>query len=342
MFQMKHRILEYLVEKQGFTVFAIEANWPESLAINDYVLHGKGDAKTALAGIYFWTWDTEEVLEMIEWMRRYNADPRHRRKVEFQGFDMQTTKVALERTFEYLASVDATFADQMRPSLAAFSESTADAAAGEALAEVERRFDADRKAWVKAKGQPAWTLARQHARILRQAQAMRSGGGTNARDEAMAANTRWLLEQYPKGTRMVMWAHNFHVQKAPPGAVPMGVHLEKMYGADYVPVGMLFGEGSFQAVGAPPRGGGLQEFTVGPAPPHDLASLFAGLPLAALDVRSLPAVAATWLGEERIARQTGALFNGEASMLEGPMKLAADYEIVLWFARTTRARPVQR
>ena len=34
-FQLKHRMLEFLVEEMGFTVFAIEANWPESLAVNE-------------------------------------------------------------------------------------------------------------------------------------------------------------------------------------------------------------------------------------------------------------------------------------------------------------------
>jgi erythromycin esterase len=82
-FQMKHRMLEYLVEKKGFTVFAIEANWPESLAVNDYVLSGKGDPAVALAGMYFWTWNTEEVLDMIRWMRKYNDDPAHDKKVKF-------------------------------------------------------------------------------------------------------------------------------------------------------------------------------------------------------------------------------------------------------------------
>jgi hypothetical protein len=68
-FQIKHRFLEYLVARQGFTVFAIEANQPECRAINDYVVNGKGNARDALDGIYFWTWNTEEVLAMIEWMR---------------------------------------------------------------------------------------------------------------------------------------------------------------------------------------------------------------------------------------------------------------------------------
>jgi erythromycin esterase len=105
-FQLKHRMLEFLVERMGFTVFGIEANWPESLAVNDYVLNGNGDAAEALAGLYFWTWNTEETLDMIRWMRRYNQDPSHVKKVKFFGFDMQTTRVAVSNVETYLQKVD--------------------------------------------------------------------------------------------------------------------------------------------------------------------------------------------------------------------------------------------
>lgn len=105
-FRMKHRTLEFLTEKMGFTVFAMEANWPESLAVNDYVLNGKGDPAAALAGMYFWTWNTEEVLDMIRWMRTYNENPAHTRKLKFLGFDMQTARVAVSNVEEYLQKVD--------------------------------------------------------------------------------------------------------------------------------------------------------------------------------------------------------------------------------------------
>src|SRR5262245_265918 len=49
-FQLKHRLLEFLVTEMGFTTFAMEANWPESLAVNDYVQHGRGDPAKVLAG----------------------------------------------------------------------------------------------------------------------------------------------------------------------------------------------------------------------------------------------------------------------------------------------------
>lgn len=105
-FRMKHRMLEYLVEKKGFTIFGIEANWPESLGINDYVLNGTGDAQSALDGLYFWTWNTEEVLDLIRWMRKYNEDPAHVKKVRFYGFDGQIANVAARKVLSYLERVD--------------------------------------------------------------------------------------------------------------------------------------------------------------------------------------------------------------------------------------------
>jgi len=52
-FQMNHRLFEYLVKEKGFTILAIEANWPESLAVDRYIKTGEGDPKAALAGMYF-------------------------------------------------------------------------------------------------------------------------------------------------------------------------------------------------------------------------------------------------------------------------------------------------
>jgi len=44
-FQMKHRMLEHLVKEKGFTVFAIEANWPESQTADRYIKTGEGDPR---------------------------------------------------------------------------------------------------------------------------------------------------------------------------------------------------------------------------------------------------------------------------------------------------------
>src|SRR4051794_38631874 len=36
-FQMKHRLLEFLASEMGFTILAVEGNMPEARRVNDYV-----------------------------------------------------------------------------------------------------------------------------------------------------------------------------------------------------------------------------------------------------------------------------------------------------------------
>ena len=100
-FQLKHRILEFLATQMGFSIFSIEANMPEAYRLNDYVLNGTGDPAQLLRGMYFWTWDTEEVLTMIQWMRAFNQSGKGR--VQFTGFDMQTPTVAAENVRTFVA-----------------------------------------------------------------------------------------------------------------------------------------------------------------------------------------------------------------------------------------------
>jgi erythromycin esterase-like protein len=115
-FQLKHRMLEFLATQMGFTIFSIEANMPEAYRLNDFVLNGNGDPLKLISGMYFWTWNTQEVLDMVLWMREFNKSGKGR--VEFTGFDMQTPNVANEIVRDFVAKADPDFA----PTLAHASE----------------------------------------------------------------------------------------------------------------------------------------------------------------------------------------------------------------------------
>ena len=110
-FQLKHRMLEFLASEMGFTIFSIEANMPEAYRLNDYVLNGIGDPAKLLKGMYFWTWDTQEVLEMIKWMREFNKSGKGR--VQFTGFDMQTPDVAMQIVNDFVAKHDTAFTEEL-------------------------------------------------------------------------------------------------------------------------------------------------------------------------------------------------------------------------------------
>ncbi|HSN89309.1 MAG TPA: erythromycin esterase family protein, partial [Thermoanaerobaculia bacterium] len=85
-FQMKHRLFELLVEEMGFTHLAFEGGMAEWQKINEYVLTGVGDPAQLLRAQLTWPWNTQEVLDLILWMRQYNAAGKG--PVQLAGFDM--------------------------------------------------------------------------------------------------------------------------------------------------------------------------------------------------------------------------------------------------------------
>jgi erythromycin esterase len=211
------------------------------------------------------------------------------------------------------------------------------------IADVIARFDAQQKRWRARTSAGAWAVARQHAVVLAQAERQYALGRTSLtwRDESMAKNIRWILDQEPKGARMVVWAHNFHVSLASPPATPMGEYLARDLGADYVVLGFVFDRGAFQAMSGAV---GLGEHTLGEAPIGNVAEAFhrAGLPLLALDLRHPPAGAvADWLAAPHLMRETGAVFSNEEAMTE-TVVLPQRFHAVIFVDVTTRARPLPR
>jgi erythromycin esterase-like protein len=112
-FQLKHRMIEFLASQMGFTIFSIEANMPEAYRLNDYVLNGTGDPRQLLKGTYFWTWDTDEVLNMILWMREFNRSGKG--MIEFTGFDMQTPTVAMDIVRTFVSAQDPSYYTTLEP-----------------------------------------------------------------------------------------------------------------------------------------------------------------------------------------------------------------------------------
>jgi erythromycin esterase len=95
-FSLKDRIYRMLVERMGFTVFAMEMPWLSGRAIDTYVTTGQGNARAILAGS-FAVWNNQEVLDLIEWMRAYDAAPGSHARLRFVGIDIEDNPSALAR-----------------------------------------------------------------------------------------------------------------------------------------------------------------------------------------------------------------------------------------------------
>ncbi|MCC6521568.1 MAG: erythromycin esterase family protein [Polyangiaceae bacterium] len=327
-FALKHRLVELLVERMGFTTIAFETGFSEALAVNEHVLTGRGDAATALAGLLTTPFETEEVLALVRWMRRYTEDPAHGTKVRFQGFDL-VTPAAYRGVLAYLERVDPAAVPALREGLAPLGLVSADATYGAlgpdaqaatrtALAALVAALDANRPAYGARTGAAAWDTARQHARILQQAEA--SFVDPSLRDPAMADNVDWLVERLPPQGKIVLWAHNAHVSFGPLGFSALGRILRQRHGADYLAIGTSFLRGGFRALAVPDAAHpptGVSDVAVGPAPEGslDAALALAKLPLFAIDLRTATGPVRDWLASRMPARSVGFRFLPERQAL---------------------------
>jgi erythromycin esterase len=270
-FRMKHRIFRYLVEQKGFTHFAIEATWPEANEINHYVLTGGGGKTPAqlVRNMHFWTWDTQEVLDLVNWMRHWNTTAPVDKRVQFLGFDMQYPGLAIDTVIAFVQRTNLSnraFVTQHLSCIARYRNNggsfvqnpngytaLSDAekeSCRDSLAQVHKLLKDNEASLEAASSDEEHARALQSARVVQQFERMTAAGsprGSYIRDTAMAENTDWLLSRAPAGTRIVLWAHNYHVGRT---ANAMGRHLALKYGADYRNLGFLFGTGLFTAVSA--------------------------------------------------------------------------------------------
>jgi erythromycin esterase len=113
------------------------------------------------------------------------------------------------------------------------------------------------------------------------------------RDQFMAENAAWIVDQAEPGAKMVLWAHNGHVGMNWEGVAgtyrTMGSFLHEQYGEQMVVFGFLFYQGSFHAFG-PYKSGSINDIQTfqAPEPPSDsYVAVFhaSGMPRFFVDMR---------------------------------------------------------
>lgn len=356
-FQLKHRLFELLVRDHGFNVFAIEIGLPEGFALDDYVLTGRGDPERMLAGQFVAVWQSDELLDLVRWMRAWNET--HTRKLRFYGLDIRAGIRAARETFAYLARVDrdalstpnvrallplADPVDYQAVLLRPKAELGALAGSADALV---AQLTTNRSAYVtRSDAETFWRvelLARALVKLLTSRAAVDEAGRVRERDGAMADNVLRILEHEGPQARIFVWGHNAHIA-GDADAEPrmMGVNLRARLGQSYRAIGSAIHRGAYQTMDATRR---MREFAIAPAPPGSVEDSLAttGLPSGLLSLQALPAHGdvADWFHTFQILRQYDGLYDdpragwGEARTLP-----ARDYDAFLFVTAGTAARRV--
>lgn len=366
-FQMKHRLLELLVTQLGFSVFAIEASYGRCKYVNDYVLNGKGNLDTATIIQGFIPWSTEEVRDVIQWMRIYN-EVHPDNKVQFVGFDLQLNDAVAFAISNYYKRVDTsktvevdTLLKKVNKAEIAGGKFSADTTIKKLISHVEKliaNFINQEGEYVLKTTKAEYDEILWSHKILHQYLISYYNNNFSEteikedRDFYMAQNVLAWLSYFPKGTKMILWAHNGHIAKDFLDAVSMpsmGSYLKALLKDDYYAIGFDFYKGKFQSNDIDLKNApGWEELEVGEAPEGYLGSYFvkAGLGNSFLDFSRTVQNGniRQWLNEKVIGTYSmGSRFSKKWSIDEytSSIKLNQAFDGVIFIKESTRAVPLK-
>ena len=258
--ELKLSVFKEMVEKRGFTAFALEADYGECAEINRYIQGGEGSAEEMVQKFAFPIYHTKEMAELISWMREWNASALEEKKVRFYGFDMQDPEGSYAFLKEYSLSHKLTSEEEFSKNLDCIKGenfSLNEKNAGEVIAFLDSLKEKAEKSLEEAqteKGNKAdeqegtdKQAFKENLDFLMELNTVRQAAETwlskeNSsvlRDRDMEENVKKILEIEQKigSGKLVVSAHDGHIQKENPIYNSMGVLLTKDFGEAYYAIG---------------------------------------------------------------------------------------------------------
>ena len=258
--RFRSRLFRHLVNHHGFTTFVFEAGLVEAKSTYDYVLGFHHDRDRAHLGINstFGLWGGTQ--SVVDWMREHNERCPQSDKLRFYGMDgsqgWSGTQTAVSCVHEYLRNTDPDFADEISDTLLPLARSVTLDNVTEVKTEdivelvrgldrLETRMRIEAAHYIERTCFEAFDWARRAAIIARQIGSMlcavheKPGESSriwwNMRDACMAEQLLWILRREGPSARLLVGAHNIHIQKtfARETGTPlstMGQHLSARLG----------------------------------------------------------------------------------------------------------------
>jgi erythromycin esterase-like protein len=274
-YRMRARITRELILRAGFTVIAVEADWPDARWVDAYVCHALEPPSEDQPFRRFprWMWRNREVSEFVDWLRAHNGAVTHREdRVGFYGLDLYSLFASLDSVLRYLGRVDpaaAALAGERYRCLAPWVDEPS-AYGRAAITETYRSCESEvvatlqellarRLDYIARDNSDRFLDATQNARLVVNAERYYRGmyqGSTeswNLRDQHMFETLQSVLDARGPDTRAVVWEHNSHVgdgaatEMGRAGQLNVGHLCRKAYGSQAYLVGFGTDHGSVAA-----------------------------------------------------------------------------------------------
>jgi erythromycin esterase-like protein len=258
-YRTRAEISRQLIVEKDFDAIAVEADWPDALRASRYAAaRMQGDDRDASAADALrgferfpqWMWRNTEVVELMEWLRGFNAGRSPANRVGFFGLDLYSLRSSMQAVVRYLSQHDPEAAQRARARYSCFDHLAEDPqrygyattfgirqdCEEEVVRQLQEMTAENYRTVAEANADTdaidEWFYALQNARVARNAEsyyrAMFLGRDEswNLRDTHMAetldALREHLGERRGRPSKVIVWAHNSHIGDA--RATEMGDH----------------------------------------------------------------------------------------------------------------------
>jgi protein-L-isoaspartate(D-aspartate) O-methyltransferase len=369
-YRARAAITRRLIERHGFNIVAVEADWPDAAAVDRYVRHRpKREGEEApFERFPTWMWRNTDVEAFVRWLRESNSGRRYEEMAGFYGLDLYNLAGSIRAVIDFLEEADPRAARVARERYGCLQPWSRDPAAygrmavteGFAFCEVgvvemlkelmTRRMDC------LAPECDEWLDAASNARLIKNAEQYYrvmyygSAESWNLRDTHMFETLCQLLDSKGPQSKAVVWAHNSHIGNAAfteMGQVREELNIGQLVKEKFGDSSRLIGFGTHSGTVA--AAGDWDEpmevKSVRPSLPGSYERLChdSGVPNFLLDLREgVNEAAVAALAEPRLERFIGVIYRPETERWShySEAELSRQFDAWLWFDETQAVTPL--
>lgn len=257
--ESKKEVFDILVERHGYKAIVLEADFADCLEANAYVQGGEGDAREIVNKMSFVIYHTQQMADLLDWMREYNASVPETERLRIYGFDMQNPEKGFEFLTDYMnknniSGIDVSAIEYL------VDENRQERLTDEDARKVKNELAEIRKAIEGKAGEDfdfdttCAIKVTQNMEVCMDYIMMDTINAEKSayRDRAMADNVSWILdlEKEIGAGKIMLAAHNGHIGKKGQNLTSittMGKELKSKYGDEYYSLGTDFFKGTINS-----------------------------------------------------------------------------------------------
>jgi protein-L-isoaspartate(D-aspartate) O-methyltransferase len=233
-YRARAAISKRLIERHGFNIVAVEADWPDAASVDRYVRHRphREGEEAAFQRFPTWMWRNTDVDAFVRWLRSYNQGLDRSGMTGFYGLDLYNLGGSMRAVIDYLEGVDPEAAviarrrygclEPWSDNPAAYGRIAVSEGYGRCETGVVQTLKAlmERRADCMAEECDEWLDAAANARLVKNAEQYYrvmyygSAESWNLRDTHMFETLCQILDARGPDSKAIVWAHNSHIGNA--------------------------------------------------------------------------------------------------------------------------------